>query len=80
MVAGSIAFLIHYLIFKGEVRNFYGDLQTRWVFIWFTVGTVVLTGILYVNGQYETLEETLRIGLFQFVSAPQPGRPSAASS
>lgn len=69
MVAGSIAFPVHYLIFKGELRNLYTDLQTRWVFIWFTVGSLALTAILYVNGQYETLEETFRIGLFQFVSA-----------
>jgi len=69
MVAGSIAFPIHYLIFKGEVRNLYTDLQTRWVFIWFTVGSLVLTAILYANGQYATLEETFRIALFQFVSA-----------
>lgn len=69
MTAGSIAFPIHYLIFKGELRNFYTDLQTRWVFIWFTVGSLALTAILYFNGQYATLEETFRIALFQFVSA-----------
>ena len=69
MVAGSIAFPIHYLIFKGELRNFYADLQTRWVFIWFTVGSVVLTAILFGNGQYETFEETFRVALFQFVSS-----------
>ena len=69
MIAGSIAFPIHYLIFKGEVRNLYADLQTRWVFIWFTVGSLALTGILYANGQYATLEETFRVSLFQFVSA-----------
>ena len=69
MVAGSIAFPIHYLIYKGEVRNFYADLQTRWVFIWFTVGSLALTGILWANGQYETFEETFRLALFQFVSA-----------
>ncbi|GAA0543655.1 TrkH family potassium uptake protein [Halorubrum ejinorense] len=69
MVAGSIAFPVHYLIFKGEIRNFYTDLQTRWVFIWFTVGSLVLTAILYANGQYATLEETFRVSLFQFVSA-----------
>nr|WP_243700410.1 TrkH family potassium uptake protein [Halorussus pelagicus] len=68
MVAGSIAFPIHYLIFKGELRNLYADLQTRWVFIWFAVGSLVLTGILYTNGQYATLEETFRVSLFQFVS------------
>ncbi|MFB6126556.1 MAG: TrkH family potassium uptake protein [Halolamina sp.] len=69
MVAGSIAFPVHYLIFSGELRNFYTDLQTRWVFIWFTAGSLGLTGILYANGQYATLEETFRVGLFQFVSA-----------
>ena len=69
MVAGSIAFPVHYLIFKGEIRNFYADLQTRWVFIWFSVGSLVLTAILYANGQYATLEETFRVSLFQFVSA-----------
>ena len=69
MVAGSIAFPIHYLIFKGEIRNFYADLQTRWVFIWFTTGSLALTAVLYANGQYATLEETFRVSLFQFVSA-----------
>ncbi|QFU84216.1 TrkH family potassium uptake protein [Natronorubrum aibiense] len=69
MVAGSIAFPIHYLILKGEVRNFYADIQTRWVFIWFTAGTIILTALLSANGQYDTLEETFRISLFQFVSA-----------
>jgi trk system potassium uptake protein TrkH len=69
MLAGSIAFPVHYLIFKGELHNFYSDLQTRWVLIWFTIGSLVLTAILYANGQYETLEETFRIALFQFVSA-----------
>jgi trk system potassium uptake protein TrkH len=69
MFAGSIAFPIHYLIYKREIRNFYADLQTRWVFIWFTTGSLALIGILYANGQYDTLEETFRLGLFQFVSA-----------
>ncbi|MCD2200962.1 TrkH family potassium uptake protein [Halobacterium sp. KA-4] len=69
MVAGSIAFPIHYLLFRGELRNFYADLQTRWVFLWFAAGSLALTGILYANGQYATLEETFRVSLFQFVSA-----------
>ncbi|ELZ17281.1 trk system potassium uptake protein TrkH [Haloterrigena salina JCM 13891] len=69
MVAGSIAFPIHYLIFKGELENFYTDIQTRWVFLWFGIGSLALTAILWANGQYETFEETFRISLFQFVSA-----------
>jgi trk system potassium uptake protein TrkH len=69
MIAGSIAFPVHYLIFRGELHNFYTDLQTRWVFIWFTTGSLALTAILWANGQYATFEETFRIALFQFVSA-----------
>jgi len=69
MTAGSIAFPIHYLIFKGELRNFYTDLQTRWVFVWFGVGSLALAGVLHVNGQYANVEETFRVALFQFVSA-----------
>jgi trk system potassium uptake protein TrkH len=69
MVAGSIAFPIQYLISKGELDNLYRDIQTRWVFIWFTAGSLVMTALLFANGQYATVEETFRIGLFQFVSA-----------
>jgi len=69
MVAGSIAFPIHYLIFKGELDNFYRDVQTRWVFIWFTAGSLVMAALLFANGRYATVEEAFRIGLFQFVSA-----------
>ncbi|WP_049921112.1 TrkH family potassium uptake protein [Halopiger djelfimassiliensis] len=69
MVAGSIAFPIHYLILKGELRNFYKDIQTRWVFLWFGLGSLALTAVLAANDQYGSLEETFRIALFQFVSA-----------
>ncbi|WP_265108217.1 TrkH family potassium uptake protein [Halosolutus halophilus] len=69
MVAGSIAFPVHYLLFKGQIENLYKDIQTRWVFLWFSIGSLVLTGFLLLNGQYETFEETFRAALFQFVSA-----------
>lgn len=85
MVLGSIAFPVHYLILQGDLRNFYRDLQTRWIFIYFTAGTVGLTSILYandvyspssmtlagvtVNGTVASLFQTFRYGIFQFVSA-----------
>lgn len=69
MIAGSIAFPVHYLLFKGELENFYKDIQTRWVFLWFGIGSLVLTSILWLNGHYETFEDTFRVALFQFVSA-----------
>ena len=73
MIAGSIAFPIHYLILKGEIENFWQDLQTRWVFLWFGAGSLLLTAILWLGGdavgQFDSFEETFRAALFQFVSA-----------
>ncbi|MCU4743511.1 TrkH family potassium uptake protein [Natronoglomus mannanivorans] len=68
MIAGSIAFPVHYLLFKGEIRNFYTDIQTRWVFLWFGIGSAVLIGTLHFRGLYDSFEEAFRYGLFQFVS------------
>lgn len=73
MTAGSIAFPIHYLILKGELRNFWTDIQTRWVFLWFGAGSVALTAVLLLGGdasdQFRTFEEYFRAAVFQFVSA-----------
>ncbi|WP_330631729.1 TrkH family potassium uptake protein [Halocatena halophila] len=85
MLLGSIAFPVHYLILQGDLKNFYRDLQTRWVFIFFGTGTIVLTAVLFRQGLYQTatvsiagvtlhgtlatLIQSFRYGLFQFVSA-----------
>jgi trk system potassium uptake protein TrkH len=69
MLLGSIAFPVHYLILNGDLRNFYTDLQTRWVFVYMSVGSVILWAFVYVSGTYETPFTALRYGLFQFVSA-----------
>jgi trk system potassium uptake protein TrkH len=69
MVAGSIAFPVYYAVFRGDVGRLYRDLQTRWVFVWFAAGSAVLTLVLQLNGQYDTLAETVRVSIFQFVSA-----------
>ena len=69
MLAGSIAFPVHYLILQGELRNFYADLQTRWVFIYMAAGAGLLWSFVYFGGVYETPLDALQYGLFQFVSA-----------
>ncbi|UPV76874.1 TrkH family potassium uptake protein (plasmid) [Halorussus limi] len=85
MVLGSIAFPIHYLILQGDLRNFYEDLQTRWVFVYFAAGALGLTAMLYSNQVYTpesmtvagmtltgsgaALFQSFRYGAFQFVSA-----------
>lgn len=85
MILGSIAFPIHYLVLRGDLRNLYKDLQTRWVFIYFGLGTLILTALLFEQGFYQTetmivagivlqgqaatFFQTFRFALFQFVSA-----------
>lgn len=69
MILGSIAFPIHYLILQGDLKNLYTDLQTRWVFGFFAIGTAGLVVVLLANGTYETAFAAFRYGAFQFVSA-----------
>ncbi|SEV84153.1 TrkH family potassium uptake protein [Natrinema salifodinae] len=69
MLLGSIAFPVHYLILQGDLRNLYTDLQTRWVFIYMSAGTLVLTAFVYAAGTYDSLFSAFRYGSFQFVSA-----------
>ncbi|MFB6141094.1 MAG: TrkH family potassium uptake protein [Halosimplex sp.] len=75
MILGSIAFPIHFLILRGDVENVYTDLQTRWVFGFFGLGSALLTWVLYAAGVYHagttaaTVFRSFRYALFQFVSA-----------
>ena len=69
MILGSIAFPIHYLILQGDLRNFYTDLQTCWLFGFFAIGTIGLIAVLLADGTYQTAFEAVRYGAFQFISA-----------
>jgi len=69
MLLGSIAFPVHYLILQGDLRNLYRDLQTRWVFIYMSLGSALLWAFVYFGGTYETPFAAFRYGTFQFVSA-----------
>jgi trk system potassium uptake protein TrkH len=85
MILGSIAFPVHYLVLQGDLRNLYADLQTRWLWGYYAVGTVALIWLLLSNGTFRTdqvvvagtaltgveatLFQSVRYGLFQFVSA-----------
>jgi trk system potassium uptake protein TrkH len=69
MLLGSIAFPVHYLILQGDLRNLYRDLQTRWVFLYMSIGSALLWAFVYFGGTYETAFGALRYGVFQFVSA-----------
>lgn len=69
MIAGSIAFPVHYLILNGDVRNIYRDIQTRWVFLFSGVGAGVVSMLVFVGDTYGSSFDAIRYGTFQFVSA-----------
>jgi trk system potassium uptake protein TrkH len=62
MVLGSIAFPVHYLMLNGDVRNLYTDLQTRWLWGYFALGSVALVGLLLLDGTFETSRLVLANG------------------
>jgi len=62
MVLGSIAFPVHYLVIKGDLSQLYRDLQTRWVFGFFSVFTVFLVTLLYVSGTYAGADPVTFLG------------------
>ncbi|RZV06201.1 trk system potassium uptake protein TrkH [Natrinema hispanicum] len=67
MIAGGIAFPVHYLVLQGDLRGLYTDLQTRWLAAVLVVGSVFLW--LLVSPAYDSVMEAFRYGVFQFVSA-----------
>jgi trk system potassium uptake protein TrkH len=85
MILGSIAFPVHYLILRGNLKNLYTDLQTRWIWPYYGLGSAALVGLLVLDGTFQPTEmavagvalagtdaatfQAVRYGLFQFVSA-----------
>ncbi|WP_242509192.1 TrkH family potassium uptake protein [Natrinema altunense] len=67
MIAGGIAFPIHYLVLQGDLRGLYTDVQTRWLAAVLLLGSGALW--LSVSTAYDSVTEALRYGVFQFVSA-----------
>jgi len=67
MIAGGIAFPVHYLVLQGDLDGLYDDLQTRWFAAVLFIGTIFL--YLGVLPAYDGAAEALRYSGFQFVSA-----------
>jgi trk system potassium uptake protein TrkH len=63
MVLGSIAFPVHYLILRGDIRNLYTDLQTRWIWPYFGLGSVALVGLLALDGTFTASRVTVTEGV-----------------
>lgn len=73
MLAGSISFLLHYKIFNGDVKSFFRNVETRYMFVLIFAVTLISFWSLYgadIPGlDTSSVFETVRASLFQSVSA-----------
>ena len=69
MTLGSIAFPVHYLLLRGDLRAPLRDVQTRWFVGLVVSGTLALTGVLLVTQPALSPGSDAVASLFQFVSA-----------
>lgn len=69
MLLGGIAFPVHYLVLRGDLRIIGRDAQTRWLFGIGGVLGLSLSALLWSEAAYVSAFEALRFGGFQFVSA-----------
>lgn len=64
----SINFILFFLAFNGKWKNIVKDTELRaFIFIIF-LSFIIVSTTLFVSGTYSTLQESMRIGIFQIVS------------
>lgn len=68
MVLGAVPVPVYLLALRGDVREFYVDLQSRWLWISVAVGSLAVVVLLAVEGTYSSVPATVRYGVFQFTS------------
>ncbi|MDY6958849.1 MAG: potassium transporter TrkG, partial [Halobacteriota archaeon] len=67
MLLGSIPFLIHYKVLRGEISAIFKDVQVRAMVVILIGGIVALSAENYLS--YRNILESIRPSVFQFVSA-----------
>jgi trk system potassium uptake protein len=61
MIVAAVNFSTHFAaIRRGDLAVYRRDPEARWMVTWIIVGIVMLTGILFANGVYPTVGESLR--------------------
>lgn len=69
MIMGGTNFILHYNLMKGNWRNFYKDIEIRYLFIFILLATILVMVNLYQNNMYNhDLLVIFRNALFQVVS------------
>lgn len=68
MICGAINFALHVEIWKGHLRDFFRDIETRTMVIWLCAMVVVISASLSASSTFSDLLGMLRCGLFMTIS------------
>ncbi|WP_435176954.1 TrkH family potassium uptake protein [Halorussus sp. AFM4] len=69
MAVGALPVPVYYLMFCGDLRECYVDLQSRWLWVSLAAGSVAVAGLLALDASYQSTGTAALAGAFQFVSA-----------
>lgn len=69
MIMGTISFVLYAEIWKGRVKTFFLDIETRTALIWLVIMVVVITATLATSTLFSDLPTLLRRGIFMVVSS-----------
>lgn len=70
MMVGATNFALHYTVIKGNLKDYFKDIETKVAFSLILIGTIIVTLMLFKNQFYgNDFFLTLRFSLFQIISA-----------
>lgn len=69
MLFGSLNFVMHDHIWKGNLQTFFQDIETRTMCVWLVAITLIFAAALCASTEFSSLYDMLRRGLFSIISA-----------
>ena len=69
MIYGSINFVLHAQVWKGNAKAFFGDLETKFIVIWLVVVVIAFTASMSLSSTAASLPSLLRQGLFMTIAS-----------
>ena len=69
MLFGSLNFVMHDNIWKGNLLTFFRDIETRTMCVWLVAITVVFAAALCASTEYSSVFDMMRRGLFTVIAA-----------
>lgn len=69
MLLGSVNFVLYARVVRGNVREFFRNIEVRTLFIWLSILVVVFSASLFYNEHVEDIFMVMRRGVFLIISA-----------